>query len=40
METLDVRGLDDPTDPAFVAAQTRLRSLLAGGAGTEDGVAA
>ncbi|GGR64740.1 ABC transporter ATP-binding protein [Nocardioides luteus] len=30
VETLDVRGLDDPTEAAFVAAQTRLRSLLAG----------
>ncbi|MFE4001610.1 ABC transporter ATP-binding protein [Nocardioides sp. YIM B13467] len=30
VDTLDVRGVDDPNDPAFVAAQTRLRSLLAG----------
>ncbi|MEP9380809.1 ABC transporter ATP-binding protein [Nocardioides sp. KR10-350] len=30
LETLDVRGLDDPTDRDFVAALARLRGLLAG----------
>jgi len=29
LETVDVRGLDDPTDPMFVDALARLRALLA-----------